>query len=78
MGNFYDVTLDNPTAVNNVVTFSIYNMLSPPTLEPADSLTLAITETTLNTKVQTGAFSIAATFPNNLQLLTATTTNIIG
>lgn len=76
MGSFLTVSL-SPTLVSGNLSLTIYNVLSPPTLE-ADSLSLAIVENSYSSNVQTGSFSVKAIYPNQLQILTLSTSSKVG
>ncbi len=78
MGSFFSVTLNNLALQATQLQFYIYNIISPATLETADSVSVSIIETTYNSNVQAGALSVASKYPNNLQILTASTTNKVG
>jgi hypothetical protein len=78
MGSFFLIQFNAITLTGTTISLTIYNILSPATLEPADTITITIIENTYSTAVQTGTVAIAASAPNNLQVLTATTASTIG
>lgn len=78
MGSFFLIQFNTITLAGNAISLIIYNILSPATLEPADTLTITIIENTYSTAVQTGSLSISAATPNNLQVLTPSTNSTIG
>lgn len=78
MGSFFLIQFNAITLTGNTISLTIYNILSPATLEPADTITITIIEKTYSTAVQTGSVSISAATPNNLQVLAPSTTSTIG
>lgn len=78
MGNFYLVTFLSLTLNTSSISFTIYNIQSPATLELADTISISVVENTYGTDFQTGQLAISSAFPNNLQILTATSTSLVG
>lgn len=78
MGNFYLLTFQALTLNSSSITFTIYNILSPATLELADTISISVVENTYGTDFQSGELAVSAGFTNNLQVLTTTSTSLVG
>ena len=77
-GSFFVLELSSLSLTNGMLSLKIFNILSPATLEIADTLSVSRLESTYNSDVQTGTVGITSTFPNNMQVLSPVTTNIVG
>ena len=77
-GGFFVLEFSGLVQVGSTLTLTVYNILSPATLETVDSLSVSIVESTYNSNVQTGSFSITAIHPNQLQILAPATANQVG
>ena len=73
IGAFFTITFSSLSLVDRNITIQISNIQSPATLEPIDTISLAIIENSFNTIFQNGTMTLAASSANNLQVINART-----
>jgi hypothetical protein len=77
-GGFFVVETTALALITGKLTLKIVNILSPATLEMADSLSVSLIESVYGSDVQAGTMAITSTYPNNLQVLTPATSSLVG